>query len=250
MFGHYHQLGGNFSLDWKVIDAVKEIADYIPLKGGGKLTAAQLLERFLFPKHMHYQYIKVLSGGEKKRLHLLRVLMKNPNFLILDEPTNDLDIFTLAVLEEFLLDFTGCLLVVSHDRYFMDKIVEHVWAIGEGGATSVRDYPGNYTQYRLARKEQIALSQVAASAASKKVKESSSDVKGDYTEKLSYKEKFEYETLGPKITALETKRDLLASELESCNAHEDLIRLGEKLGKVTEELDASEMRWLELSERA
>jgi len=195
----------------------------------------------------------VLSGGEKKRLHLLRVLMKNPNFLILDEPTNDLDIFTLAVLEEFLLDFTGCLLVVSHDRYFMDKIVEHVWAIGEGGATSVRDYPGNYTQYRLARKEQIALSQAAATAAtatSKKTKEHPSDVKGNYTEKLSYKEKFEYETLGPKITALEIKRDLLATELESCNAHEDLIRLGEKLGKITEELDASEMRWLELSERA
>ena len=250
VFGHYHQLGGNFSVDWKVIDAVKEIADYIPLKGGGKLTAAQLLERFLFPKHMHYQYIKVLSGGEKKRLHLLRVLMKNPNFLILDEPTNDLDIFTLAVLEEFLLDFTGCLLVVSHDRYFMDKIVEHVWAIGEGGATSVRDYPGNYTQYRLARKEQIALAQAAASAASKKAKENSSEVKGNYTEKLSYKEKFEYETLGPKITELETHRDLLATELESCNSHEDLIRLGEKLGEITEELDASEMRWLELSERA
>ena len=154
------------------------------------------------------------------------------------------------MLEEFLLDFTGCLLVVSHDRYFMDKIVEHVWAIGEGGTTSVRDYPGNYTQYRLARKEQIALFQATASAASKIAKENSSEVKGNYTEKLSYKEKFEYEALGPKITALETKRDLLASELESCNAHEDLIRLGEKLGEITEELDASEMRWLELSERA
>ena len=251
VFGHYHQLGGKFSEEWKVIDAVREIADFIPLKGGAKLTAAQLLERFLFPKHMHYQYIKVLSGGERKRLHLLRVLMKNPNFLILDEPTNDLDIFTLAVLEEFLIDFTGCLLVVSHDRYFMDKIVEHVWSIGESGSTSIRDYPGNYTQYRLSRKEQLALAnrELTKSAKDQGIT-NSSEIKGDYTEKLSYKEKFEYEKLGPRIEELEAKRDLLTSELESCNSHEDLIRLGEELGQVTEELDQSEMRWLELSERA
>jgi len=251
VFGHYHQLGGKFSEEWKVIDAVREIADFIPLKGGAKLTAAQLLERFLFPKHMHYQYIKVLSGGERKRLHLLRVLMKNPNFLILDEPTNDLDIFTLAVLEEFLIDFTGCLLVVSHDRYFMDKIVEHVWSIGESGSTSIRDYPGNYTQYRLSRKEQLALSsRELTKSANDQGLTNSSEIKGDYTEKLSYKEKFEYEKLGPRIEELEAKRDLLTAALESCNSHEDLIRLGEELGQVTEELDKSEMRWLELSERA
>ncbi len=244
-------LGDIDSEEWKVIDAVREIADFIPLKGGAKLTAAQLLERFLFPKHMHYQYIKVLSGGERKRLHLLRVLMKNPNFLILDEPTNDLDIFTLAVLEEFLIDFTGCLLVVSHDRYFMDKIVEHVWSIGESGSTSIRDYPGNYTQYRLSRKEQLALSNRELTKSAKdQGLTNSSEIKGDYTEKLSYKEKFEYEKLGPRIEELEAKRDLLTAELESCNSHEDLIRLGEELGQVTEELDQAEMRWLELSERA
>ena len=119
-----------------------------PLKGGAKLTAAQLLERFLFPHAMHHQFIRLLSGGERKRLHLLRILMRNPNFLVLDEPTNDLDIFTLAVLEEFLMDFSGCLVVVSHDRYFMDKLVDHVWVLGEDGQTTVRDYPGNYSQYR------------------------------------------------------------------------------------------------------
>jgi ATP-binding cassette subfamily F protein uup len=254
VFGHYHQLGGNFSEEWKVIDAVREIADFIPLKGGAKLTAAQLLERFLFPKHMHYQYIKVLSGGERKRLHLLRVLMKNPNFLILDEPTNDLDIFTLAVLEEFLLSFTGCLLVVSHDRYFMDKIVEHVWSLGEKDSTGVhskgiRDYPGNYTQYRLDRKEKLEAEALAISNAKKAVTISAT-VKGDYSERLSFKEKFEFEQLGPRIEELEKMRDKMSTELESCNVHEDLIRLGEELGKVSEELDESEMRWLELSERA
>jgi ATP-binding cassette subfamily F protein uup len=133
----------------------------------------------------------------------------------------------------------------------MDKIVEHVWSIGEGGATTIRAYPGNYTQYRLSRKEQLASSNRGSAISSKaKNRDKQSEVKGDYTEKLSYKEKFEYEKLGPRIEELETKCDLLTAELESCNSHEDLIRLGEELGQVTEELDISEMRWLELSERA
>ena len=248
VFGHYHQQGGDFSEEWKVIDAVREIGDYIPLKGGAQLSAAQLLERFLFPRHMHHQYIKVLSGGERKRLHLLRVLMSNPNFLILDEPTNDLDIFTLAVLEEFLLDFAGCLLVVSHDRYFMDKIVEHIWALGENEDLSIRDYPGNYTQYRLSREEKIAVAR-AATAVSDSVSKPL-EVKGDYTAKLSYKEKFEFDKLGPLIEQLEVKRDILSAKLETCNSHEDLIKLGDELGQVTSDLDEAEMRWLELAERA
>ncbi|MGY8928617.1 MAG: ABC-F family ATP-binding cassette domain-containing protein, partial [Flavobacteriales bacterium] len=248
VFGHYHQQGGDFSEEWKVIDAVREIGDYIPLKGGAQLSAAQLLERFLFPRHMHHQYIKVLSGGERKRLHLLRVLMSNPNFLILDEPTNDLDIFTLAVLEEFLLDFAGCLLVVSHDRYFMDKIVEHIWALGENEDLSIRDYPGNYTQYRLSREEKIAVAR-AATAVSDSVSKPL-EVKGDYTAKLSYKEKFEFDKLGPLIEQLEVKRDTLSAKLETCNSHEDLIKLGDELGQVTSDLDEAEMRWLELAERA
>ena len=167
VFGHYAQEGGHFNEDWKVIDAVRDIADWIPLKGGAKLTAAQLLERFLFPHAMHHQFIRLLSGGERKRLHLLRILMRNPNFLVLDEPTNDLDIFTLSVLEEFLMDFSGCLVVVSHDRYFMDKLVDHVWVLGEDGQTSVRDYPGNYSQYRAMRSEEAKRAH-ASQAASKR----------------------------------------------------------------------------------
>ena len=244
-FGHYHQQGGDFSEEWKVIDAVRDIADFIPLKGGAKLTAAQLLERFMFPRSMQHQYIKVLSGGEKKRLHLLRILMGNPNFLILDEPTNDLDIFTLAVLEEFLMDFKGCILVVSHDRYFMDKIVEHVWAIGEKENGEIKDYPGNYTQYRLARREVIA-----SKPALKKIKEESVEVKGDYSKRLSYKEKYEFEHLGPRIEELEKKRDELSLKLESTNSHDELIELGEELGVVANQLEEAEMRWLELAEKA
>jgi len=244
VFGHYCQEGYNFSEEWKVIDAVREIADFIPLKGGAKLTASQLLERFLFPKHMQHQFIRMLSGGERKRLHLLRVLMMNPNFLVLDEPTNDLDIFTLAVLEEFLMEFTGCLLVVSHDRYFMDKIVEHVWALGEDGGLEIKDYPGNYTQYRLALKEK-------QKEKSKKNKQApdEKEIKGNYTERLSFKEKFEFEGLEPHIAKLESQRDTLSHEMESCTEHEDLLRVGAELGKVSEELENAEMRWLELSER-
>tara|TARA_B110000444_G_scaffold108578_1_gene102489 strand:+ start:752 stop:2623 length:1872 start_codon:yes stop_codon:yes gene_type:complete len=244
VFGHYHQQGYNFSEEWKVIDAVREIADFIPLKGGAKLTAAQLLERFLFPRKMQHQFIRLLSGGERKRLHLLRVLMMNPNFLVLDEPTNDLDIFTLAVLEEFLMEFTGCLLVVSHDRYFMDKIVEHVWALGEDGSLEIKDYPGNYTQYRLALKDKLK-----EKSTKSKPTPVSSEIKGDYSVKLSFKDKFEFEGLEPQISKLEARRDKLSQEIETCTEHEDLLRVGAELGKVSEELEKAEMRWLELSER-
>ena len=168
VFGHYAQEGGHFNEDWKVIDAVRDIADWIPVKGGAKLTAAHLLERFLFPHAMHHQFIRLLSGGERKRLHLLRILMRNPNFLILDEPTNDLDIFTLSVLEEFLMDFAGCLVVVSHDRYFMDKLVDHVWVLGEDGKTSVRDCPGNYSQYRAMRSEETKLARALDASSSQR----------------------------------------------------------------------------------
>ncbi|MBM72311.1 MAG: ABC transporter [Crocinitomicaceae bacterium] len=243
VFGHYHQQGGVFSEEWKVIDAVREIADFIPLKGGAKLTASQLLERFMFPRSIHHKYIKVLSGGERKRLNLLRILIANPNFLILDEPTNDLDIFTLTVLEEFLMDFQGCIIVVSHDRYFMDKIVEHIWVLGE--YEGVTDYPGNFTQYRLASEEK--LKKVVSSP---KPQIQNPEVKGDYTTRLSYKEKFEFEKLGPKIEELENKRDELSKRLESNPPHDEFITIGEELGKVAEEIEKAEMRWLELVERA
>ena len=251
VFGHYAQEGGHFNEDWKVIDAVRDIADWIPLKGGAKLTAAQLLERFLFPHAMHHQFIRLLSGGERKRLHLLRILMRNPNFLVLDEPTNDLDIFTLSVLEEFLMDFSGCLVVVSHDRYFMDKLVDHVWVLGEDGQTSVRDYPGNYSQYRAMRSEEAKRAH-AAQAASKRdvLAPETVEIKGDYSARLSYKERLEFETLEKDLPKLEARRDDLQSALLAEVDHQKMQSLGEELGQLSEQIDLAEMRWLELSERA
>ena len=169
VFGHFSQEPPVFDEGMKVIEALYEIAEFMPLKKGKKLSAGQLLERFLFPRNRHHDFIHKLSGGERKRLHLLRVLMANPNFLVFDEPTNDLDVFTLGILEEFLLDFTGCLLLVSHDRYFMDKLVDHVFVLD--GAGGVRDFPGNYTQYRTAAdaEDKAAASQRAAEAKAESV---------------------------------------------------------------------------------
>ena len=251
VFGHYAQEGGSFNEDWKVIDAVRDIAEWIPLKGGSKLTAAQLLERFLFPHTMHHQFVHLLSGGEKKRLHLLRILMRNPNFLVLDEPTNDLDIFTLAVLEEFLMDFSGCLLVVSHDRYFMDKLVDHIWVLGEDIENTIRDYPGNYSQYRAARK--IEVKQInARQSVSESISPAptSLGIKGDYSERLSYKERLEFDTLEKDLPQLEARRDELQTEMLAESDHGKMKALGEALGELTEKIDAAELRWLELSERA
>ena len=251
VFGHYAQEGGHFNEDWKVIDAVRDIADWIPLKGGAKLTAAQLLERFLFPHAMHHQFIRLLSGGERKRLHLLRILMRNPNFLVLDEPTNDLDIFTLSVLEEFLMDFSGCLVVVSHDRYFMDKLVDHVWVLGEDGQTSVRDYPGNYSQYRAMRSEEAKRAHAAQAASKREVPAPETvEIKGDYSARLSYKERLEFETLEKDLPKLEARRDELQSALLAETDHQKMQSLGEELGQLSEQIDLAEMRWLELSERA
>ena len=251
VFGHYAQEGGHFNEDWKVIDAVRDIADWIPVKGGAKLTAAQLLERFLFPHAMHHQFIRLLSGGERKRLHLLRILMRNPNFLILDEPTNDLDIFTLSVLEEFLMDFAGCLVVVSHDRYFMDKLVDHVWVLGEDGKTSVRDCPGNYSQYRAMRSEETKLARALDASSSKgETPTARVEIKGDYSERLSYKEKLEFERLENELPSMEARRTALQADLMQESDHQKMQTMGEELGKLSDQIDEAEMRWLELSERA
>ena len=251
VFGHYAQEGGHFNEDWKVIDAVRDIADWIPVKGGAKLTAAQLLERFLFPHAMHHQFIRLLSGGERKRLHLLRILMRNPNFLILDEPTNDLDIFTLSVLEEFLMDFAGCLVVVSHDRYFMDKLVDHVWVLGEDGKTSVRDCPGNYSQYRAMRSEETKVARALDASSSKgETPTARVEIKGDYSERLSYKEKLEFERLENELPSMEARRMALQADLMQESDHQKMQTMGEELGKLSAQIDEAEMRWLELSERA
>ena len=251
VFGHYAQEGGRFNEDWKVIDAVRDIADWIPVQGGAKLTAAQLLERFLFPHAMHHQFIRLLSGGERKRLHLLRILMRNPNFLILDEPTNDLDIFTLSVLEEFLMDFAGCLVVVSHDRYFMDKLVDHVWVLGEDGKTSVRDCPGNYSQYRAMRSEETKVARALDASSSKgETPTARVEIKGDYSERLSYKEKLEFERLENELPSMEARRMALQADLMQESDHQKMQTMGEELGKLSAQIDEAEMRWLELSERA
>ncbi|HCQ29187.1 MAG TPA: ABC transporter, partial [Flavobacteriales bacterium] len=250
VFGYYNQSGMNFKPGQRVIEAIKDIAEVIPLTKGKKITASQLLERFLFPKSMHYNYIERLSGGEQKRLYLLNVLMKNPNFLILDEPTNDLDIITLNVLEDFLSDFPGCLLIVSHDRYFMDKLVEHVFVFeGEG---KVRDFPGNYTQYRAwsllqsknekaVKSEKNVIKEPAnPNAISEKPKEK---------KKLSFKEKYEFEQLDKEIPQLEKQKEELESKLMQGNlSHEELTEISTQLGELTKELDDKTNRWIELSE--
>ncbi len=246
VFGHFSQHGASFPEGLRVIEAVREIAEFMPLKGGQKLTAAQLLERFLFPRSTHHLQISLLSGGEKKRLHLLQVIMRNPNFLILDEPTNDLDIFTLQVLEEFLLDFPGCLIVVSHDRYFMDRLVEHIWVIGEEDTTAVRDYPGNYTQYRLAREEQVAQERTLKEAAKKQREKESQN---DYSSRMTYKEKFEFEQLEERMESLSSKKETLEKSLSEAIEHEDLTRISSELGEVSQLLDEAELKWLELSEK-
>jgi len=254
VFGHFSQEPPSFEEGMKVIEALYEIAEFMPLKKGKKLAAAQLLERFLFPRHRHHDFIHKLSGGERKRLHLLRVLMGNPNFLVFDEPTNDLDVFTLGVLEEFLLDFPGCLLLVSHDRYFMDKLVDHVFVLD--GAGGVRDFPGNYTQYRTqADAEEKALSNqqaaAAKAAAEARAAEGPAAPKGDYSQRLSYNEKREYEGLEGVIATLEEEKASLETAMSASSLdHEELERLATRLGEVTADIEAKTERWIELDERA
>lgn len=243
VFGYYTQQDIPFREDQRVIEVVKDIAEIIPLKGGAKITAAQMLERFLFNRAMHYQYISKLSGGERKRLYLLTILMKNPNFLILDEPTNDLDIFTLSVLEDYLQDFPGCLVIVSHDRYFMDKLTEHLLVFGNDGA--VRDLPGNYSRYR----EIIALEE-----RERKPRQEKTDRKPVEApviaekRKISFKEKFEFDQLSSRIADLEKLKVELETRLNGDLSVDDLTACYQELAKVVSELDEKELRWLELSE--
>ena len=250
IYGHFSQHGASFPEGLRVLDAVREIAEFMPLKGGQKISAAQLLERFLFPRPMHHQYISLLSGGERKRLHLLQILMKNPNFLILDEPTNDLDIFTLQVLEEFLMGFPGCLVIVSHDRYFMDRLVEHVWVLGEDGETAIRDYPGNYTQYRLTRQEMEQTRRTDAASNTPIAPAKSNEIRNDYTQRLTYKDKYELEQLPVQIEALEKQRAALTNALNTESDHALLTQISSDLATTSAALDAAEMRWLELSEKS
>ncbi len=245
-FGYYSQTGLRFNEEMKVIDVVREVADVIPLTKGKTITAEQMLERFLFPRSMQRNFVYKLSGGERKRLHLLRVLMANPNFLILDEPTNDLDIFTLSILEEYLMQFPGVLLIVSHDRYLLDKLTDHTLVIKKGG--EIKDILGNYTEWReseLAREKLQRSQEKKLDAASKSAQKSSDNAKT----KLSFKEKFELDNLNKEIPKLEEKKKELNEKLNSgISDHEELMKVSAEMGKVSDELDEKEMRWLELSE--
>jgi ATP-binding cassette subfamily F protein uup len=248
VFGYYSQDLIKVKDDFKVIDVVKEVAEYIPLEKGKQLSAAQLLERFLFPRDMHYTFVHKLSGGEKRRLKLLRVLMSNPNFLILDEPTNDLDIFAMSVLEDYLRNFQGCLIVVSHDRYFMDKMVDHLFVFeGEG---VIKDIVGNYTDFRKKqiqdkRDEKNAISQVKI----EKVVEEKPKVKEEIKRKLNFNEKAEFESLEKNLEKLELdKATILANISSEGLSNQDVYELGVKLGEIVSEIEEKTNRWIELSE--
>ena len=240
-FGYYAQTGLQFDEGKKVIDVVRDIAEVVDLGGGEKMTASQFLQMFLFSPTQQYDYVGKLSGGERQRLHLCTVLMRSPNFLILDEPTNDLDIPTLNVLEQYLKNFRGCLIVISHDRYFMDKVVDHLFVFHGGG--KVQDFPGNYTQYRL---EQGTKSQEVRPIA-QVVK--SEKVKTEQKRKLSFKEKKELEELEVRMPKLEEEKNQLETLLSGGSSSADEIaQASKRYQEVQEELDEAEMRWLELSE--
>ena len=257
-FGYFSQEGLKFREDQKVIDVITEIADYIDLGNGKHMTASQFLQFFLFTPEEQHNYVYKLSGGEKRKLYLCTVLMRNPNFLVLDEPTNDLDIQTLQVLEEYLQDFAGCVIVVSHDRYFMDKVVDHLLVFkGEG---EIQDFPGNYTQYRdWSRLQEKDEAEKAAAAVKATASNSTSTSDGTGTakrdanfenkRKMSYKEKREYEQLTQEIDKLTEEQKKLEEALCSGTLSVDeLTEKSKRLPEIKDELDEKEMRWLELSE--
>ncbi len=258
IFGYYSQAGIRVDDSKKVIDVVRDIADWIPMANGNKLTAQQLLLQFGFSHEKQWDFVLKLSGGEKRRLYLMTILMKAPNFLILDEPTNDLDIETLGVLEDFLLGYDGCAIIVSHDRYFMDKVVDHIF-IFEGQGV-VRDFPGNYSDYRewyeieedrkLLEHKELNKLEVAKSVNLESVKSNTVEVVSE-KRKLTFKEKFEFETLEKDLIKLAEEKLKLESEIATLSTEFDQIAaLSKRLLEIQDDLDQKELRWLELSEFA
>lgn len=246
IFGYYSQEGLLYEKDQRVIEFVKDIAEYFPLKDGTKVSASQFLTQFLFPPEKQFTYLSRLSGGEKRRLHLLSILFRNPNFLILDEPTNDLDIQTLQVLEEFLEGFPGCVVIVSHDRYFMDKLVDHLFVFeGEG---KIADFPGNYSQYRQSLKEkerQMAVASVPKELSVESAEKSAPEAR----RKLSYHEKREYESLHEEIQQLQAEKKEIERQLgHEQLGFEELQRLSDRMSLIMNKIDQKELRWLELDE--
>jgi len=250
IFGNYSQQGLLIKEDMRVIEFVKDIAENFPLASGGSLSAAQFLELFLFDPEKQYTYISKLSGGEKRRLHLLSILFRNPNFLVLDEPTNDLDLPTLSVLENFLTEFPGCLVIVSHDRYFMDMLVDHLFVFEGDGV--IMDFPGNYSQYRVWQREQEQLAVVSQQSTVAKERAQNTDNRQQITgskRQPSFKEKREFEQLEKEIADLTKEKEDITQKLNSgTTPFEELQQLSHRIGEVSNLLDEKELRWLELSE--
>ena len=247
-FGYYSQDGLQFDDQMKVLDVVQNIAEVIDLGNGNRLTASQFLQHFLFPPEKQHNFVYKLSGGEKRRLYLCTVLIKNPNFLVLDEPTNDLDIMTLNILEEYLQSFKGCVIVVSHDRYFMDKVVDHLLAFS--GNAKIKDFPGNYTQYREWKEVQELIEKEALQA--EKVKEEKPKIetpKREEKKKISYKDKREFEELDALIPQLESEKTQLENELSNPDlSPEALLAKSNRISELIDEIEEKTLRWLELSE--
>ena len=250
VFGNYSQQGLQVKEDMRVIEYVKKIAENFPLASGGSLSASQFLNLFLFPPEQQYTYISNLSGGEKRRLHLLSILFRNPNFLVLDEPTNDLDLPTLGVLENFLSEFGGCIAIVSHDRYFMDRLVDHLLVFEGDGV--IKDFPGNYSQYRAwkAEQEQSAMDSKRQAVTSYPLSDNGKTRNRELVKKkLSYKEKREFDLLEKEIADLTTEKEVITKKFgEGGMSFEELQNLSQRIGEIASLLDAKEMRWLELSE--
>ncbi len=246
VYGYYSQQGMTFSGEKRVIEIIKDIAEFIPLADGSKLSASMLLQRFLFPPEVQYNFVSKLSGGEKRRLYLLTILITNPNFLILDEPTNDLDITTLSILEEFLSEFPGCVLIVTHDRYFMDRLVDHLFIFqGEG---RVRDFPGNYTQYREKLEEEESL-KIEEKTSAPSTPAPKTEAPRSEKRKMTFKEKFEFDTLEKEIPLLEAKKKSLEQKLaETLADHQEIQKASAEYQAIGAELDEKGLRWMELSE--
>jgi ATP-binding cassette subfamily F protein uup len=252
VFGNFSQDGLVYKEDKRAIEYVKDMAEYFPLADGTKLSASLFMEKFGFTSEQQYTPLSKLSGGEKRRLHLMSVLFTNPNFLVLDEPTNDLDLQTLRTLEEFLMDFPGCILIVSHDRYFMDRMVDHLFAFEGGGI--IRDYPGNYTQYREAMSKGLLAQndqQIMKTLPEEEAKKNTDDRQPttEAPKKLTFKEKFELEQLEKDMPRLQEEKKLLEEKLVVTQDYAELQKASDRISAIINELDEKEMRWLELSDK-
>jgi ATP-binding cassette subfamily F protein uup len=256
VFGNFSQDGLIYKEDKRAIEYVKSMAEFFPLADGSKISASQFMEKFGFTGEQQYTMLSKLSGGEKRRLHLMSVLFVNPNFLVLDEPTNDLDLQTLRTLEEFLMDYPGCILIVSHDRYFMDRMVEHLFAFEGDGV--IRDFPGNYTQYREAQSKGLLENNTqqlmkehseVKETPEKKEAPTATTTSNQPVKKLSFKEKFELESLEKDMPALQKEKEMLEGKMATNLSYDELQKAAERISEIINSLDEMEMRWLELSEK-